>query len=102
MHVRRLGAASPQPQAALNTAAHYSNRLANSNDGIPVKRLLPESRPGRATCRAQLSVPERIRRFEQEARAAAALNHANICTLYDVGEHDARGFCSWSSSRAGH
>jgi hypothetical protein len=44
MHVRRLGAASPQPQAAFNTSAHYSNRLANSNDSIPVKRLLPESR----------------------------------------------------------
>ncbi len=31
-------------------------------------------------------------RFMQEARAAAALNHANICTLHDVGEEDGKLF----------
>src|ERR1700678_1322986 len=34
------------------------------------------------------SDPDRLRRFEQEARATAALNHANIMAIYDVGVHN--------------
>jgi eukaryotic-like serine/threonine-protein kinase len=31
---------------------------------------------------------ERLKRFEQEARAASALNHTNILSIFDVGSHE--------------
>ena len=56
----------------------YKARDARLARDVAVKVLLP----------AVSSDPDRLRRFEQEARAAAALNHPNILSVFDVGAHE--------------
>jgi eukaryotic-like serine/threonine-protein kinase len=79
------------------TLGHFQILAPLGSGGMGEVYLAEDIRLGRKVALkllpAQLTADaERLRRFEQEARAASALNHPNILTIHEIGEADDRYF----------
>jgi serine/threonine protein kinase/Flp pilus assembly protein TadD len=79
------------------TVAHYRVRRAVGVGGMGQVYEAEDLRLGRHVALkfispARISNPDARHRFDREVRAASALNHPNICTVHDVGEHNGQPF----------
>ena len=87
------GASTPAVPVAGRRLGHYQVMALLGAGGMGEVYLAEDVRLARRVALKWLpasltSDPQRVRRFEQEARAASALNHPNIVTIHDIGVAD--------------